>query len=291
MVPTGPTADQLRWVVQTVAPGASVLDVVAVQDRSSPWRIRMNGHPDVVLRVGGDVHLLCTELAGLRTASAAGLPVPTVLGSALDRTPPLLVTSALPGSSRIPAQPDAGRLAALGALAAGIAAVPGPDGLPVVCSPIGGVDFAALRAAFPRPLLSEAADALTALGPPSGPVGFVHGDLWQGNTLWTADGDLAGLLDWDCSGVGPVGLDLGSARLDAALCHGADAAAPVLEGWSAAGGPRVDLARWDLVAGLATPPGMDWFVGPIAGQGRPDLDAPVLVTRRDAFLVDALARL
>ena len=43
------------------------------------------------------------------------------------------------------------------------------------------------------------------------PAGFVHGDLWHGNTIW--DGDvLSGILDWDCGGVGAAGVDLGSLR-------------------------------------------------------------------------------
>jgi hypothetical protein len=36
---------------------------------------------------------------------------------------------------------------------------------------------------------------------------------------------------------------------------------------------------------------MDWFVGAIAGQGRPDLTREILVERRDDFLRDALRRL
>jgi hypothetical protein len=36
---------------------------------------------------------------------------------------------------------------------------------------------------------------------------------------------------------------------------------------------------------------MGWFVGAIAGQGRPDLTRELLVGRRDAFLRAALDRL
>jgi hypothetical protein len=36
---------------------------------------------------------------------------------------------------------------------------------------------------------------------------------------------------------------------------------------------------------------MGWFVGAIAGQGRPDLSQDLLVRRRDAFLQAALDRL
>jgi aminoglycoside phosphotransferase len=287
-----PSAAQLAWVVATAAPGATVVDVAGLRDRSSPWRVTLSEGPDLVLRVGGDVEVMRAEVAGRRAAAEGGLPVATLLDTALDRTPALLLSVALPGSSRIAEQPDAAHLAALGAAGARVSAVPAPERLPTVDRPVSGVDFGALHAAFPRPLLLAGADAVERLGPPTGPVGFVHGDLWHGNTLWSEDGELTGLLDWDCSGVGPAGLDLGSLRLDAVLCHGPDAADAVLAGWEeTAGRAATEVARWDVVAALATPPGMDWFVGAIAGQGRPDLDATVLTDRRDAFLESALDRL
>jgi aminoglycoside phosphotransferase (APT) family kinase protein len=120
---------------------------------------------------------------------------------------------------------------------------------------------------------------------------FVHGDLWQGNALWLGD-TLTGLVDWDCAGAGPPGVDLGSLRCDAAVCFGLEAADDVLAGWEElAGRPAADVAHWDVVAALSTPPDMGWFVGAIAGQGRPDLSQDVLVRRRDAFLQAALDRL
>jgi hypothetical protein len=119
----------------------------------------------------------------------------------------------------------------------------------------------------------------------------VHGDLWQGNALWRGD-ILAGLVDWDCAGVGPPGVDLGSLRCDAAVCFGMETADDVRRGWEEeAGRPAAGMARWDVVAALSTPPDMGWFPGAIAGQGRPDLTRDILVRRRDAFLRDALGRL
>jgi hypothetical protein len=56
-----------------------------------------------------------------------------------------------------------------------------------------------------------------------------------------------------------------------------------------AGAPEV--AHWDVVAALSTPPDMGWFPGAIAGQGRPDLTRELLLRRRDAFLRAALDRL
>ncbi len=91
---------------------------------------------------------------------------------------------------------------------------------------------------------------------------------------------------------GHYGIDLASVRLDAALMFGIDAAAPVLAGWEQSyGGPARDLAHYDVIAGLATPADMTGWVANIAGAGRPDLTADMLVERRDAFLKDALQRL
>jgi aminoglycoside phosphotransferase (APT) family kinase protein len=154
------------------------------------------------------------------------------------------------------------------------------------------VDFAALRrAAPPRELLVRAEALLDRLPVPPAPPVFVHGDLWQGNTLW--DGDrLTGIIDWDGAGVGPAGIDLGSLRCDAATSAGGSAPDDVLAGYEAATGrPFPDVAYWDLVAALTTPPDMGWFVAAARDQGRADLDQPTMLARRDAFLQAALARL
>ncbi len=85
----------------------------------------------------------------------------------------------------------------------------------------------------------QAAEAkVAATRPGDDRPGLVHGDLWYGNTLWD-DGRLTAVLDWDCAGVGPAGIDLGSLRCDAAWCHGVEAAGHILRGWEAeAAGPR-----------------------------------------------------
>ena len=70
------------------------------------------------------------------------------------------------------------------------------------------------------------------------------------------------MLDWDCAGVGPAGIDLGSLRCDAAWCHGAEAAEQILRGWEAeAGRPASDVPYWDAVAALASPPDMQHGYG------------------------------
>ncbi len=79
-------------------------------------------------------------------------------------------------------------------------------------------------------------------------------------------------------------------RCDAALCYGAQAPAHVLRGWQEqAGRPADRVAYCDLVAALSSPPDMGWFPLSMALQGRPDLDRPNMLARRDEFLRQALA--
>jgi len=205
----------------------------------------------------------------------------------------LLLIEYVNGSSVQPVQPDRARLAALGAIAARIGAVnTGGAALPAVTHPIPGVDFDELRArAMPQPLL-VAAQKRVAAAAPNDPIGYVHGDLWSGNTLWRG-AKLVAVIDWDCAGLGAAGVDLGSLRCDAAMCYGLDAADQVLYGWeSEAGRSAESVAYWDTVAALSTPPDIGWFSEAIAGMtGRPDLTNALLRERRDAFLTDALDRL
>jgi aminoglycoside phosphotransferase (APT) family kinase protein len=291
-----PDAGLLGWAVRVTAPGSEVVEVRGLRDGGAPWRLRLRrGGADraVVLRVGEDPAPLATEAAALELAAGHGIPAPRLLAAALDRDPPVVLVEAVEGASTIPAERPPARLRALGRAAAALAAVPlvPTPTLPRRDRPIATVDFAALRRRPPRPLLLEAEARLAALPPSRAPEGFVHGDLWQGNALWAGE-TLAALVDWDCAGAGPAGVDLGSLRCDAAVCFGAGAAGDVLAGWEeAAGRPAAEVARWDLVAALSTPPDMGWFPGAIAGQGRPDLGREVLLARRDGFLRHALDRL
>jgi aminoglycoside phosphotransferase (APT) family kinase protein len=293
-----PDPAALRWAVNAAAPGADVTEVRGLRDGGSPWLVRLSRHGQdrgVVLRAGTgqDPAALATEVAALQLAAGHHIPAPRLLAADLDGDPPLVLVEQLPGSSRIPPGRPSARLRTLGRTAATLHAIPlAPAAvLPERDRPIATVDFAALRRQHPPDPLLVAAEQRIAESRPRDPAVFVHGDLWQGNALWRGD-ILAGLVDWDCAGVGPPGVDLGSLRCDAAVCFGMEAADDVRRGWEEeAGRPAAGMARWDVVAALSTPPDMGWFPGAIAGQGRPDLTRDILVRRRDAFLRDALGRL
>jgi aminoglycoside phosphotransferase (APT) family kinase protein len=287
----------VEWVLAAV--GADrLVGLTGLRDGGAPWLMRYEasgGQGCAVLRVGAPetARTQGFEVRGIALARGAGIPAPGVIAARADDNAALLLIDYVDGSSHQPVEPDPVRLEALGRVAAQIAAVdPGDTELPAVTHPIPLVDFDELRArAQPQPLLALAQERVAAIVPDD-PIGFVHGDLWSGNTLWRG-AELAAVIDWDCAGRGAAGVDLGSLRCDAALCYGLEAPDHVLAGWQReAERPAGSLAYWDAVAALSTPPDIDWFADAIAGMnGRPDLTQQVLRERRDAFLADALDRL
>ncbi|MBV9444290.1 MAG: aminoglycoside phosphotransferase family protein [Streptosporangiaceae bacterium] len=281
--------------------GSQVTVVRSLRLGGSPWLLRTDDR-NAVLRVTAAERMreAETEVAAMTCAARAanaGFPVAELLGYDLAEQTgyALVLTGHLPGSSIIPAEPEAAQLRALGAAAARISSVPlTPNrALPVRRRPIEAEDFARMRRELGAPDLLRAAEAAVAAARPDDDrAGLVHGDLWHGNTLWDADGRLTAVLDWDCAGAGSAGIDLGSLRCDAAWCHGPQAAGDILRGWEAeAGRPARDVPYWDAVAALASPPDMGWFPESMAAQGRPDLTREVMLERRDAFLLAALYEL
>lgn len=301
-------ARALRWVERATAPGARVTDVRGLRRGGNPWLVRVEGSRAVeaaVLRVGAvggpSVRAgFATEAAALLLAERHAVPAPRLIAADLDGAETgsvALLTTVVPGSSRIPPVPSPERMRALGAAAAALRTVavePRPE-LPVRRWPMdvaADTGFTTARAALDSsPLFAEAAERLARLPVPDGRTVLVHGDLWQGNTMWLGDA-FTGFVDWDCAGVGPVGLDLGNLRCDAALLVGQPAAGQVLDGWRAAvGEPPGDVAYWDVMAALSTPVDVAAWLPPIHDEGRTDLTAETVNRRRDAFLRHALDRL
>ena len=287
----------VAWALAAIG-GDHLICMTGLRQGGPPWLMRYEASGwagSAVVRAGAPETAGTQEfeVRGMALARAGGVPAPAVIAARADGTAALLLIEYVDGSSCQPAVPDPARLEALGRIAARISmADPGSAGLPAVTHPIPDAGFDALRArAQPQPLLAAAQQRVAAIVPDD-PVGFVHGDLWSGNTLWRG-GELPAVIDWDCAGLGAAGVDLGSVRCDAAMCYGLEAAHHALAGWQReAGRPAESLAYWDAVAALSTPPGIDWFAEAIAGMtGRPDLTKGLLRQRRDAFLADALERL
>jgi aminoglycoside phosphotransferase (APT) family kinase protein len=141
------------------------------------------------------------------------------------------------------------------------------------------------------PLLQFADERIRQLAAPEGDSVFVHGDLWQGNTMWL-EGAFVGIIDWEAAGAGHHGVDLGSLRWDAAILFGRSGPAEVLSGWEEAmGREAADVAYWDIVAALNTSADMAQLLPSLHQAGRNDLDPKTLATRQDAFLRAALDQL
>ncbi len=295
----------LRWVTDAVGGGVRVAAVTGLREDANPWLLRFEPAGRVeaaVLRLGDPTdpehgRRFATEVAALRVAGDHRLPAARLTATDLDgaATGSLAVlTTVLPGHSRIPMVASTERLRGLGAVAAALQSVPLAPGpaLPPRTRSIADVDFAAQRREEgTTALLAAAEELLDRLPVPEGPTVFVHGDLWFGNTLWSGD-RCTGLVDWDCAGAGSPGIDLGAARFDAALMFGLPAAEQVLAGWQRATGRRADqVAYWDVVAASGTLADMAFCVPALHDQGRSDLDAALLGRRRDAFLSAALSRL
>ena len=301
LVMTTPTGPVLRWAAAQVSADAKVVAVKGLRGGGHPWLLGIQHGAEMtraVLRIGDPDHpeWLATEAAALALACDRKLAAPRLLGVDLAGAAgmPLLLMTALGGSSKVPEVASTRRLRALGVAAAAlhqVALTPRPE-LPLRLRPVADVDFAAGRHPGGSSPLLEAAEArLGELPTPSGATVFVHGDLWQGNTMWTGE-TLVGMVDWDQAGAGHPGVDLGWLRLDAAILFGPSAAAGILDGWRRAAGYEPDaVAYWDVVAALNSPVDLVGWLPPFHGQGRSDLDAATLTGRRDAFLRAALDRL
>lgn len=242
-----------------------------------------------------------------------------------------LLSGALQGTSEIPTEVTAERLQALGAATAQfhrIRLTPRPD-LPLRRRHMPWVDLAVERRWAARyqqapdsekqaildemltehpgwdpdgarevlagtsstPLLDAADERLREVPVPRLDTVFVHGDLWQGNTMWESDA-YVGTIDWEAAGAGHYGVDLGALRLDAAILFDIAAADEILAGWEEASGIRAEaVAYWDAVSCLNTSADMEGFLPTIHQAGRTDLDGGTLTDRRDSFLIDALERL
>jgi aminoglycoside phosphotransferase len=289
-MPTEFEAKMSSWTLRQLAPGGELVNARGLRDGGTPWLVRARStdgnEVEAVLRVGPDDDIR-TEAAALRFAKSNGLPVPNLI-NVRDVSPDgMLLIERVPGGSAIPVEVNASRLRTLGAFAASLSLLVPPPGFERRTRSISGVDFAQLRRnAEPQPLLVRA-EAIVASHAPRSSEGMVHGDLWQGNSLWVGH-ELVSVIDWDCAGVGPAGVDLGSLRLDAAFVFGTGAVDYVLEGWESVGGAASDVPYWDLVAALCTPPEIDWFAETTRAQGRPDLTMALLRERRDEFLERAL---
>ena len=295
----------LQWVVDSGAASSIVrIAPMSQSGEGGPWWLSaVVGGREAALVLKAEQpedaarQRFATAGAALEVAATVDVPAPRLIALDVDAACGwhVLLTTALPGSSSIAADITSARLRTLGSEAARfhlVAGTPSTD-LPVRSRSLEGYDLnAGTTTTASTPLLERAREVLADVSlQREEPFGFVHGDFWQGNTLW--DGDrYTGAVDWDFAGFGPAGIDLGSLRADVVVLHGGEAGDEVLAGWEAtAGRPAPNLAWWDLVAGVSTPEDMGGWLPNFHAQGRTDLDLAVITRRRDEFVRQALHRL
>ncbi|TDP97053.1 aminoglycoside phosphotransferase family protein [Labedaea rhizosphaerae] len=279
------------WAARAVHPTATVIAVEYPSGPRGPELLTLTspgGTTRAVLRTASAPALLATEASALLAAAEAGIPAPRLIAydeTGADAGTVAVLSTFVPGSSLIAAAPDAGRLRAVGRVAAMLATKPAraSPNLPWRDRSLSDVEFDHSTS----PLLTQARAVLDELPVPDGPRVLVHGDLWQGNTMW-AGNTLTAVIDWDSAGVGHPGIDLGNLRCDAAVLYGPSAASAVLDGWRETADDPDWLPYYDILAAICTPADMGYFMPPLHRQGRTDLDAHTAVTRRDAYLREAL---
>ena len=174
------------------------------------------------------------ELAALRFAAAAGLPVPDVLAADVggadvgDGVPALLMTFV---AGTAVAVPDLHRLAEA---AASVHAVDG-SGFPHDYFRW----FAATTIAPPSgaawPALWEAAFEVWQAQMPSYPARFIHRDFHPGNVLWVRR-HVSGIVDWANACRGPAGCDVATCSRNLIDLGGADVAARFIAAYEAVTG-------------------------------------------------------
>jgi Ser/Thr protein kinase RdoA (MazF antagonist) len=300
-----PPADALTWALAALGPGTRLVAVVDLpqQRATGPWLLDVAAPTGtttrVVLHLGGPdaTTQFRTEVAALTVAERHGLAAPRVLAIDLDGPRLALVQSAIAGSSDIPTEPPLERSSEFGRAIAAIHAVDAttidtPD-LPPRTRSLDGFDFDALPVpAHDADLFGRVRAVTDDRSVPPAPTVLVHGDLWQGNTLWTGPTVHAGTIDWDFAGTGHPAIDLGTTRFDAALFHGAGHAEALLQGWrEAATTAPVDdatVALGDLLAVRCSPPDLREWLPNFHAQGRTDLDVATVTDRRARFVEQAL---
>jgi len=162
------------------------------------------------------------EIVRIRTISARGVPTPAAVGEGTLAGKPAALFPWVEGDISCQRAVTPARARALGEALARVHLA----GADLPASP-NRFDAAALRArldrvpaSYPVDRLRAALDATEAARDRGIPTGFVHGDLFRDNVLWTApDSDrIAALLDFESASHGPLAFDVAVTLL--AWCYG-----------------------------------------------------------------------
>lgn len=252
-----PSAETLRWVEETLGPGARVAavsrlygGVTAYMDRLTITVADTGRCYDVVLRRwhSGEWFsgVIDREAAALAALTEYAVPAPELLGA--DRSgvlsgQPCLLMAALDGE---PVLDEADFVDCLPKLVRTLVRIHDidPEGLAPTDphSPDSDSDRGWIKDRALARAVTQAADQASA----SSSFVFVHSDYQPFNMLWRG-GMLTGVVDWAFAGSGWREIDVGHCRLALAVLFSADVAEMFLGMYEAEAGVRVD-PRLDIRA-------------------------------------------
>ncbi len=289
-----PDAATLAWAARRLASeAATVVQRLGGGLDAATHLLRAGDGSEAVLRraVGPDgdrrVEQFRRERDILTLLQHTGLPVARLLGADVDAVQtdgPALLTSCLPGRLTYPPEPT-------DAFVSGVATAAGmvhSQSVPDVVWPWhdGAANLSRRVQAGRGPGWAR----LREIGIPSGPLTFVHGDLWPGNLLFQSD-RLTGIVDWGDAGVGHPGLEVGYLAADLRVATGSQHVhEAAIDAYEKARGPLPNRAWWEVAGYLRFPRDPSDWLAAWTEAGLP-LSAADVRTRHAAGLAHALSRL
>ena len=300
-----PSAEVLRWVIDSVGPGARIESVSPLHGATSSALHRINVNcrgrtVRVVLRqfvsaewLKVEPDLALHEALSLQKASRAGLPTPELIAfdESGDRCgyPTTLMTH-LPGSVELRPTNLGDWLSQLAAVLPHVHAL-GAEDYPWSYYPYNDIQSLETPdwSKFPKQW-ERAIEVVT--GPrPEARECFIHRDYHPNNVLWQ-DGRLSGVIDWVNACRGPAVFDLAWCRLNLARLYGLAEADRFLSAYRSLAGASFEYhPYWDLIAAIELLPGPPDVYPGWPAFGIDHLNTEIIRERVDHYLVSALARL
>jgi aminoglycoside phosphotransferase (APT) family kinase protein len=294
-----PSEAALRWVAQTIAPGANVTSVRRLTGGiTSAMHVvtveEANGrHHRCVLRrwvdrlVDEGPELVPREARILESLERTDIPAPRLLGQdphGDECGSPALLMSYVEGHVELTPQNRDEWVRKIASMLVRIHDTR-------IDAPVAESWLNRERLVVPewsrRPDLWREAFSIIAESPPVSPACFVHHDYQQFNLLWRR-GEISSVVDWVWGSVGSPDIDVSHVRLNFSVLYSSELAKQFLDLYESMSGRRVER-WWDIEGLLKYLPGWGGFLQQQAGR-RLTVDFEGMHERVESTLRSALVR-
>jgi len=294
-----PSEAALRWVAQTIAPGANVTSVRRLTGGiTSAMHVvtveEVNGrHHRCVLRrwvdrlVDEGPELVPREARILESLERTDIPAPRLLGQdphGDECGSPALLMSYVEGHVELTPQNRDEWVRKIASMLVRIHDTR-------IDAPVAESWLNRERLVVPewsrRPDLWSEAFSIIAESPPVSPACFVHHDYQQFNLLWRR-GEISSVVDWVWGSVGSPDIDVSHVRLNFSVLYSSELAKQFLDLYESMSGRRVER-WWDIEGLLKYLPGWGGFLQQQAGR-RLTVDFEGMHERVESTLRSALLR-